>query len=84
MPYDIFVGFILAAGAMIVMLQALHARHYTVAAVFGALALLYNPWAPVFHSSGGWRRAVIVAGIVLFVVTLAWRNKRNQRMEHND
>lgn len=69
---------------MTVMFQALHSRHYTVAAVFGALALLYNPWAPVFNSSAGWRRAVVVAGIFLSAVTLAWRNKRNQRMKHND
>jgi hypothetical protein len=28
------------------MFQAFHIRHYAVAALFGALALLYNPVAP--------------------------------------
>ena len=47
-PYEVVVRFIVAAGAMIVMFQAFHARHYAFAAVFGALALLYNPVAPAF------------------------------------
>jgi hypothetical protein len=42
-PYEVVVKFIAAAGAMVVMFPALHARHYAVATVFAVLALLYNP-----------------------------------------
>jgi hypothetical protein len=42
-PFDIVVRFIVAVGAVVVMLQTLHARNYASAAVFGALALLYQP-----------------------------------------
>ena len=80
-PYELVVRFIVAASAIVVMLQAFHARHYAFAAVFGALALLYNPVAPVFSFSGGWQRAVVVASAAPFVASLAWRNVR---MEHND
>ena len=52
-PYDVVVRFVVAAGAMAMMFQALRSRYYVVAAVFGALVLLYNPVAPVFGFSGG-------------------------------
>ena len=39
-PFDIVVRFIVAVGAVVVMLQTLHARNYASAA---ALALLYQP-----------------------------------------
>ena len=80
-PYDALVRFILSAGAMVVMFRALHTRHFAAAAVFGALALLYNPVAPAFSFSGDWHRAVVVASAVPFVASLAWRNVRRA---HND
>jgi hypothetical protein len=73
-PFDVVVRFIVTGGAMVVMLQAVHARHYPVAAVFGVLALLYNPVAPAFNFSGDWQRAVAVASAVPFIASLAWRN----------
>jgi hypothetical protein len=36
-----------------VMFQALQARRYALAVVFGALALLYNPVVPELSFSGG-------------------------------
>jgi hypothetical protein len=71
-PYEMAVRFMVAASAMVVMFQASHARHYTFAAVFGALVLLYNPLAPVFSFSGDWQRALVFASTVPFVASLAW------------
>jgi hypothetical protein len=71
--YDVVVRFIVAAGAIVVMLNLVQARRYTFAAVFGALALLYTPVVSVFSFSGDWQRAVVVASAAPFAATLAWR-----------
>ena len=71
--YDVVVRFIVAAGAIVAMSNLFHARNYAFAAVFGALALLYNPVVPVFSFSGDWQRAVVVASAAPFVAALAWR-----------
>ena len=71
--YDVVVRFIVAAGAIVVMLNLFHTRRYTFAAAFGALALLYNPVVPLFSFSGDWQRAVVVASAAPFVAALAWR-----------
>jgi uncharacterized membrane protein YoaK (UPF0700 family) len=81
MPYEVVVRFIVTAGAIVVMFQALQARHYAVASVFGALVLLYNPVAPTFSFSGDWQRVLVVASAVPFVASLAWRKVR---LAHND
>lgn len=73
-PYDVVVRFIVAAGAIAAMLPALHARQYAFAAMFGALALLYNPVAPVFGFSGNWQCALVITSAVPFVASLAWRD----------
>jgi len=77
-PYEVAVRFIVTASAIFMMAQAFHARRYAFAALFGALALLYNPVAPVFSFSGDWQRAVVVASAVPFVTSLAWRNVRRK------
>lgn len=83
-PFEVVVRFLVTAGALVVMFQALQVRHYAVAAVFGALAVFYNPVAPAFNFSGDWQRAVVVASAVPFVASLAWPNGRNARTEHDD
>jgi len=80
-PYEVVVRFMVAAGATVVMFQAFDARHYAVAAVFGALALLYNPVVPVFSFSGGGQRALVVASVAPFVLSLVWRKLKR---EHHD
>jgi len=75
-PYEVVVRFIVAAGAIVVMVQAFQARRYAVASVFGALVLLYNPVAPVFSFSADWQRALVVMSAVPFVASLTWRNVR--------
>ena len=68
--FDVLIRCVVTGGAMVVMLQFLHARRYACAALFGALALLYNPVAPVFSFSGGWQLAVVVASAAPFVASL--------------
>ena len=79
-PYDVVVRFIVAGGAIFLTFHAFHARQYALAAVFAALALLYNPVAPVFSFAGDWQRALVVASAVPFVASLAWGNVR---LAHN-
>jgi hypothetical protein len=74
--YDVVFRFIVAGGAIVVMVHTIHARHYAFAALFGALALLYNPVAPVFSFSGDWQRVIAVVSAGPFVASLASRNVR--------
>jgi hypothetical protein len=75
-PYEVAVRFLLAAGGLVLMFQAFHTRHYFFATVFGALALLYNPVAPVFSFSGEWQSAFVMASAVPFIASLTWRKAR--------
>jgi hypothetical protein len=75
--YEVVIKFVVAAGAIVVMLSLVRARRYAFAAVFGALALLYNPLASVFSLSGDWQRAVMVASASPFVATLAWHRLKD-------
>jgi len=80
-PFDVAVRCLVTASAMVLMFLGFQARYYAVAAVFGALALLYNPVAPVFSFSGDWQRALVVASAIPFGWSLAWRKVR---LAHND
>ena len=73
-PFEVAARFIVAAGAIIVMARSLLARRFAMVAVSGALILLYNPLAPLFDLSGGWPRAVFVAGAVPFLASLIRRD----------
>jgi hypothetical protein len=75
-PYEVIVRFIVAGTAMVVMFQAFHARNYAVAALFGGIALLYNPVLSAFSFSGDWQRTLVVASTVPFAASLGWRNAR--------
>ncbi len=72
-PYEGVARFLVAARAVVVMFQALHVRHYAFAAVFGALALLYNRVTTVSSFSGDWHRALLLMSAVPQVASLAWR-----------
>ena len=72
--YEILIRFVLAAAAVGMMFEAFNKRQYALVAVFAALALLYNPVAPVFSFSGSWQRALVVASAIPFVTSLAWRD----------
>ncbi len=77
-PYETAVRFLVAAAAIVVMFQAFHDRHYAIAALFAAMALLYNPVVPVFSFTGGGWRVLVIASVVPFVASLAWRNSGRQ------
>ena len=81
--FEVALRFLVTAGAMVVMFQALQARYYANAAVFGALALLFNPVAPVFSFSGEWQRAVVAASALPFIVSFMWLNVTTARTEQN-
>jgi uncharacterized protein DUF6804 len=75
-PYDFAIRLLVAAGAVVLMSNACRRRHYAFAILFGILALLYNPVAPVFGFAGEWQRAVLVASALPFVGSLTWRNAK--------
>ena len=47
-PFEVLVRFLVTASALVLMFQAFQTRYYSVAAAFGALAVLYNPVAHIF------------------------------------
>jgi hypothetical protein len=69
-PYDVIARFVVAVGAIAVMFHAIHDGRYALAAVFAAVALLYNPVMPAFSFSGDWPRALVLASAVPFVASL--------------
>jgi len=80
-PYQIVVSFLVAAGALVVLFQAVHIGHYVFATVFAALVMLYNPVIPIVSFSGEWQRVVVIVSVLPFVASLSWRNERK---EHDD
>jgi uncharacterized membrane protein YccC len=82
-PFEVLVRFFVTASALVLMFQAFQTKYYAVAATFGALALLFNPVAPVFDFSGDWQRVVVAASAVPFVASLVWPNTRKRRTESN-
>jgi hypothetical protein len=69
-PYDVVARFVVAAGAIAVMFHSIHDGRYALAAVFAAVALLYNPVVPAFSFSGDWPRALVLASALPFVASL--------------
>ncbi|HUN81916.1 MAG TPA: DUF6804 family protein [Phycisphaerae bacterium] len=72
--YEIVIRCVLASAAIGMMLETFNKRRYALGAIFGGLALLYNPVAPVFSFSGNWQRVLVVASAIPFVTSLAWRD----------
>jgi K+-sensing histidine kinase KdpD len=77
--YDVVVRFVVMVAAILVMFQAVGTRNYAMAAIFGALAFLYNPVMPTFSFSGDWQRVLVVASAIPFVASLPSRNERTKR-----
>ena len=72
--YDLVIRCVVAAAGLGMMFDAFSRRQYALVAAFAALAVLYNPVAPVFSFSGNWQRALVVASAIPFVTSLAWRD----------
>jgi len=79
--YYIAIHCVLAAAALGMVFEAYNKRQYALLAVFAALALLYNPVAPVFSFSDNWRRALVVATAIPFVASLGWRDLKAARID---
>jgi hypothetical protein len=78
-PFEVMVRFVVDAGAIVVMARSLLARHYAGAFVCAAVAVLYNPLAPLFYFSGAWQRAALVASAAPFLASLIWHDMRTHR-----
>jgi hypothetical protein len=83
LPYHAVIRFVVAAGAMLLMFRAFASRNYAFGALFGVLALLYNPVAAVFSFSGEWQRVLVVASALPFMASLTWRDARLVTNEQN-
>jgi hypothetical protein len=75
-PYEVFVRFAVALGAIVVVFQSFRERQYALAALFGAIVLFYNPVVPVFDFSGGWQRVFVLASAAVFAASLASRSQK--------
>jgi hypothetical protein len=72
------IRFIVVVSAVVVMLQHYHANRYATAALFGVLALVYNPVAPVFVFAGDWQRIFVAASSLSFIASMLWREPSSQ------
>ena len=71
--FHIVIRFLVAIGGVVVMYQAFYDERYAIAALFGALTLLYNPVVPTFDFAGEWQRVVVAASSIPFISSLVWR-----------
>lgn len=78
-PYEIAFRLVITVGAFTLMIQALHARSHTFAALFGVTMWLYNPIAPVFSLTGDWQRALVLATAFLLLLSLRLGDIREAR-----
>jgi len=76
--YAVAIRFVVVVSAVVVMLQQFHANRYATAALFGVLALIYNPIAPVFDFAGDWQRVFIAASSLSFIASMLWREPGSQ------
>jgi hypothetical protein len=67
-PYGALVGFVVLLGGIAVMLHFLRVKQYALAAVFGILALVYNPVVPLISVVGDWQRAFVLASAAPFII----------------
>ena len=77
-PYEIVLRFGVTMAAGFVMLQAVQSRHYMLATLFGAIALLYNPVVQLFAASDDLKRVLLVMSATPFILSLGWRNLRRK------
>jgi hypothetical protein len=70
------VKFIIASAAVALLLQAVRTRNYLTGVLFGIVVLIYNPVIPVITFSGDLQRALVIATLIPFIVSLAWRNSK--------
>jgi uncharacterized membrane protein YoaK (UPF0700 family) len=74
--FETIVRFAVVIGAVMVIFQAFHARRYALVALFGAIALLYNPVVRAFSFTDEWQRGVVAASSLPFIGSLFWHDVR--------
>ena len=67
-PFGIIAPFAVLLGGIALMLHCFGVKQYAFAAVFGLLALIYNPVAPLFTFDGEWQRAFVFASATPFII----------------
>lgn len=71
LPYDGVVRFAVSAAALAAAVLLSTVRQYAMAAVTGAIALIFNPIAPALSLAGDWRRTLLAVTAVLLVASFA-------------
>lgn len=69
-PYEVVVRFIVSFAAIVALGRAIRSKNYSVAALFAALVVLYNPMFPTFAFAGIWARILVIATALPFLATL--------------
>jgi hypothetical protein len=82
LPHDGAARFAVSAAALAAAVLFSCVRQYAMAAVTGAIALVFNPVAPALSLAGEWRRTFLVVTAVLLVASFADFEK--QRKASND
>jgi hypothetical protein len=72
--YEVMFRFAATMASCFVMLHAIRSRHYALAGLFGAVALLFNPLAQLFSASDDLKRVLLAIGATPFIVSLGWRD----------
>ena len=70
LDYELLLTVVVFMGAVVVLQQAVSERRFVWAGGFAAIALIFNPAAPLFHASGDWFRMMALACTALFAVSL--------------
>jgi hypothetical protein len=71
LDYELLLTVVVFMGAIVVLQQAVSEREYFWAAGFAAIALIFNPAAPLFQASGDWFRLTAFACTAVFAISLA-------------
>jgi hypothetical protein len=69
-PYEVVGRFIVSAAAIVALVRAIRVNHYSVAALFAVLVVLYNPIFPAFAFTGVWARILVIASALPFAASL--------------
>jgi hypothetical protein len=70
LDHELLLTVVVFLGAIVVLQQAVSERKYVWAAGFGAIALVFNPAAPLFQASGDWFRVTALVCTAVFAISL--------------
>lgn len=73
--YDLVVRFIVALGAVCLMVYEFRRGRLALAVLAGLLAWLYNPVTPSFSFIGLWNRGLLVVSSMVFLLPLMLKSK---------